>query len=149
MLPQAPESLRETGPIRMSPLLRAPIYVIFGALWFSGCFWLGLHFLFEPVGEFGRVPHPAEHGLMVVHGAVAVAGVFLLGWMTAAHVVERWRRGRRLWSGIPVAAVGGLLVVSGYLLYYSIDRLHEMASAVHEVLGAAGIVLALIHWRGR
>jgi len=131
---------------RMVATLRAITYATFGALWVTGCGWLALHYCFAPVTEFGPVPHPWEHKLMLVHGAIAVLSVFLLGWMSSGHIVERWRQGRRLASGIPVSAVGALLVISGYALYYSIDRTHEVFSATHEAIGVVAIGFALVHW---
>jgi hypothetical protein len=76
----------------------------------------------------------------------AVAGVFLLGWITAAHVVGRWQSscGRR--SGLTLAACATLLIVSGYALYYSTGSPHEVAARVHEGLGVAALLAALAHW---
>ena len=80
------------------------------------------------------------------HGMIAVPGVFLLGWLSAAHIVERWRRGRRLVSGIAITVTAALLVISGYALYYLTDRPHAAAALIHEAVGVAAIVLALAHW---
>lgn len=138
--------MNETRPVRMAAVLRAAIYAFFGVLWISGCGWLILHFFFAPATEFELMPHPWERKLMLVHGAIAVPSVFLLGWVSAAHVVERWRQRRRLASGISVATVGALLIVSGYALYYSIDHVHQVTSITHEAIGVAAIVFALVHW---
>jgi hypothetical protein len=134
-------------PMRMSAGLRAALYATFGLLWLSGCGWLALHEFFEPVTEFGPTPHPWEPVLLRVHGVIAVAGDFLLGWMSPVHVVERWRQRRKMTSGIVTAATAALLVLSGYALYYFTDRAHTASSMIHETIGAAAIVVALIHWR--
>ena len=49
------------------------------------------------------------------------------------------------------ASIGGvsILVISGYALYYTTDRLHDTSATAHEVLGTLAIVFALVHWRAR
>jgi hypothetical protein len=133
--------------VRMSARLRAAIYATFGALWASGCGWLVLHLFFRPVTEFGPGPHPWEPALMRLHGVLAVPGVFLLGWISTAHLVEHWRHGRRPISGITISATAALLVLSGYALYYVTGFAHSASSVTHEVIGVAAIATALIHWQ--
>jgi len=84
---------------------------------------------------------------MRVHGWVAVGAVFLLGWITAGHINERWASARNRVSGLALASIAGVLILTGYALYYTMERLHEIASVAHEVLGAAAILIALTHWR--
>jgi hypothetical protein len=73
--------------------------------------------------------------------------VFLLGWIAAEHISDHWNRERNRVSGYSLASLAAVLVISGYALYYTTDRLHDIAAAAHEVLGAAAIVFALTHWR--
>jgi hypothetical protein len=115
-------------------------------LWVSGVAWLVLHLVFEPRNEFGPLPHPWEAPLMRVHGVLAVAGVFLLGWLSAGHVLERWRQARSRASGWTLLGWTVLLVVSGYALYYTVGPVHAGSAWVHEWLGAAAIIVALAHW---
>jgi len=75
-----------------------------------------------------------------------VAGVFLLGWLAAAHVGARWSAYRNRKSGIALLATAVLLVASGYALYYSTGAFHEGAARVHEWLGALAILAAFAHW---
>ena len=35
------------------------------------------------------------------------------------------------------------------LSYYTTDRLHDSAAVIHEILGAAAILIALTHWLRR
>jgi len=126
---------------------RAALYLIFGGLWASGCFWLILHEFFARAGAFGPVPHPWEPPLLRLHGWMAVGGVFLLGWITARHVSDRWPQTIKRLSGLAVAGVASILALSGYALYYTTDALHDAAAVAHEVLGAAAILFALAHWR--
>jgi hypothetical protein len=126
--------------------LRRAIYVVCAFLWVSGCAWLVAHFAFPTATDFGPVPNPWEPLLLRIHGWVAVAGVFLLGWITAEHISDRWRRSRNRVSGFSLAGLAVILTASGYGLYYTTDRLHDIAAVTHELLGAAAIAFALSHW---
>ena len=84
---------------------------------------------------------------MRVHGLLAVGGVFLLGWIGAGHLTERWGSGRNRSSGLILAGSALLLVASGYALYYTTGTPQLVAARVHEWLGAAAILAALQHWR--
>lgn len=133
-------------PLRMTAGLRAAVFGVCALLWASGIGWLVLHLGFEPRNEFGALPHPWEAPLMRVHGVVAVVGVFLLGWLGAGHVLERWRRARNRTSGWVLMACAVLLVFSGYALYYTVGAPHAGSAWVHEWLGAATLIVALAHW---
>lgn len=136
-----------TFPVRMPAGLRWAIFATFGTLWASGCCWLILHWFFERPTDFGPLEHPWEPGIMRLHGWLAVGGVFLLGWVTARHVSDRWPQMVKRASGLSMATIAVLLALSGYALYYTTDRFHDAAAVIHEVLGAAAILFALTHWR--
>ena len=131
---------------RMLPPVRTVIFVTFATLWVSGCLWLVLHLGFAQQTQFGPGPNPWEPTLLRVHGWLAVGGVFLLGSISAGHISERWTSRRRRPSGIPLAILAALLIVSGYALYYTTEPLHDIASTTHELVGAATILIALTHW---
>lgn len=131
----------------MSGALRRLTYGICGALWLSGCAWLLLHYLLPHRSEFGLVPNPAEPQLLKLHGWVAVSGVFLTGWLGAAHMGPRWSQWRLRPSGLVLALTAGILVLSGYGLYYTSDPVHASVSLLHQIVGAAAVVMALLHWR--
>ena len=132
--------------IRMSAALRAALFTSFGLLWLSGALWLGVHLAFEQPTPFGPLPNPWEPVLLKVHGLVAVAGVFLLGWVTADHLSVRRREGRNYRSGLVLAGAAALLVLSGCGLYYTTGTVHEVAARTHEFLGVGSIAAALAHW---
>jgi len=144
----APGSTRTAAPARaaMSGLLRGCLFGTGALLWLSGCAWLVVHLGFQQPGPFGPLPHPAEALLLRIHGLTAVAGVFLLGWVASAHLMERWGIPHNRRSGIVLAASGALLVLSGYALYYSTGALHQAAAGVHEALGVAVLLAAVTHW---
>jgi hypothetical protein len=130
----------------MSTGLRRAIYVVCSLLWISGCTWLVVHYGFPTTTEFGPAPNPGEPALLRIHGWVAVGAVFLLGWITAEHISDRWRRSRNRVSGFSLATLAVVLTASGYGLYYTTDRLHDVAGFIHELVGAAAIGFALTHW---
>ena len=134
-------------PQRMSGGLRFAVLLTFGVLWLSGCYWLLLHYFFARPSDFGTVEHPWSPAILRIHGWIAVGAVFLLGWITARHVSDRWPQTIKRVSGVGIASVAAVLALTGYALYYTTDRLHDFAGAIHEVLGGAAILLALAHWR--
>jgi hypothetical protein len=132
--------------IRMSAGLRAALFTSFGLLWLSGAVWLGVHFALEQPTPFGPLPNPWEPVLLKVHGLLAAAAVFLLGWVTADHLSVRRREGRKHRSGLVLAGTAALLALSGYALYYTTGMVHEVAAGAHECLGVGSIAAALAHW---
>lgn len=126
---------------------RTAIYVVVGGLWASGCLWLFLdQFLARP-GAFGPVPHPWQPGVLLLHGIAAILGTYLLGWVTARHVVFWWPGRRRRLSGALLAAFLALLTLSGFALFFvSDDRGQRFASLSHDVLGVGVTVSGIQHW---
>jgi hypothetical protein len=130
----------------MSTGLRRAIYLVCSLLWSSGCTWLVMHYGFPAATEFGPAPNPWEPLLLKIHGWFAVGAVFLLGWITAEHISDRWRKSRNRVSGFSLAGLALVLTATGYGLYYTTDRLHEVAGFIHEIIGTAAIGFALTHW---
>ncbi len=130
--------------------LRAALYAVAALLWLSGAAWLLLHYAFPQASPFGALPNPAEAPLMRLHGLIAVCGVFLIGWVSAAHIAPRWPGVRNRRSGLALAGTALLLMFSGYALYYTIGSPHDVAGYVHESLGLLSPAAALAHfWRKR
>jgi len=135
--------------VPMPRMLRAALWSVFAALWGSGCAWLVLHFGFATRTPFGPLPNPWEATVLEIHGLLAVAAVFLVGWIFGSHVLERWAAGRNRKSGLMLGVSAAVLIVSGYMLYYTTDRLQAGAAACHEIVGVLGAVFAIAHWRYR
>lgn len=134
-------------PQRMSLALRSAVIVAFGALWLTGSLWLVLHYFFAQPSDFGAVENPWSPVILRIHGWFAVSGVFLLGWITARHVSDRWPQMVKRASGVSMATVAAILALTGYALYYTTDRVHDVAGVAHEIIGAAAVLFALTHWR--
>lgn len=135
------------APEPMSTTLRISVIAAGTALWLSGCAWLAAHYLFAQVTDFGPVANPWEAPLLHLHGWLGGAGVFLLGFVTARHVTDRWLQQVRRVSGWSMAGAAALLLVTGYALYYTTGGLHDAAALLHEITGAAAILFAITHWR--
>jgi len=131
---------------------RAAAYLIIATLWITGCTWLLLEQLIAKRGPFGVIPHPLEPPLLLIHGVAALFSLYLLGWISAHHVLRWWTRRLRRVSGGILATLLAVLALSGFALFFlSDDRwLHAMA-LVHEILGVALTVFAIQHFffRGR
>ena len=123
------------------------IYLVLGSLWLSGCAWLTLDQFFRSKGPFGLTPHPWGPAILLGHGIIAILSMYLLGWVTARHVLKVWPGRLRRWSGGTLAAFFGLLMLSGFALFFvSDDRWQHLAATAHDALGLAITVFAVQHW---
>ena len=126
---------------------RAAIYLILGLLWLSGCTWFLLEQFFARPGRFGPTPPPWQPPLLLLHGVVAIAGMYLLGWVSARHVVRWWPGRSRRWSGATLATFLALLVISGFALFFvSEDRWQRVAALSHDGLGLGVTIFGIQHW---
>jgi hypothetical protein len=126
---------------------RAAIYLVLGGLWLSGCVWLLLDQFVKRSGPFDAAPHPWQPTILLIHGIVAIAGMYLLGWVTACHVLRWWPSRLRRLSGGTLATFLTLLVVSGFALFFvSDDQWQRIAAVTHDVLGVGVTVFGIQHW---
>lgn len=142
--------LNITAPVRGSVRLgvggRRTVYAIASGVWASGMLWLVFHYFMRRTTEFGFEAHPLEAWWLRLHGAFAFAGLWLVGFLSARHIVNGWASRRRRLSGVAMLAATGLLVLSGYLLYYlSGDGPRSLVSIGHWGLGLAAPGLFLWH----
>jgi len=131
----------------MPKRLRNVIFWLMGALWASGCLWLALDQFFSGAGQFGPMPHPWQPTVLLLHGITAIAATYLLGWVTARHVLHWWKVRQRRLSGAMLAAILAALSVSGFALFFlTDDRWQRASAAAHDVLGVFVTVFAIQHW---
>lgn len=91
-------------------------------------------------------PHPWEPPILLLHGIVAILSMYLLGWITARHIVRWWPRRLRRLSGGALAAFLTLLAVSGFALFFlSDDRWQHIAALTHDALGLGVTVSGIQH----
>jgi hypothetical protein len=126
---------------------RFAVYTVLGVLWVSGCWWLLLDEFFTRPGQFGSMPHPWEPAILLIHGIVAILSMYVLGWVSARHVLRWWPARLRRLSGGLLAALFAVLTSSGFALFFvSDDRLLRFSAAAHDVIGIAITVFAVQHW---
>lgn len=127
----------------MNPLARVhrlALYVTGVILLLTGIAWAWFHYLVDE-----RLAVPANALLMKIHGAAAMIVLLLLGALLP-HIAGGWRLQRNRWSGIALLSLNGLMVLTGYFLYYAgDDALRSGASVLHLVLGAILAILLPAH----
>lgn len=133
---------------------RRALYASGSLLLLTGLAWLALHY---GVGAgAGELPHPLEAWCLRLHGLFAMAGLFVLGALAAAHIPQGWRLSRR-WqlvdqqrSGLLLCGLASLLVLSAYLLYYfAPEDLRPALGIGHAAIGACMAGLVMWHRRAR
>jgi hypothetical protein len=92
-----------------------------------------------------------EAWALKVHGACAMAFLFVLGWILDPHVVANWSASRNRTSGGALTAAVALLAGSGYGLYYfGGETLRSLTEWIHSILGLLSLPLLAWHvLRGR
>ncbi len=133
-------------PARLTRARRLLIYSVGAGLWLSGALWLVFHYFVHSAGAFGATRHPLEPWWLALHGGFAFASLWLLGLLWGVHIMAGWTSAQRRWSGGSVLATLGVLVVSGYLLYYAgDDTLRAGTSILHWTLGLALPTVFIVH----
>lgn len=125
---------------------RRSIYAVGLLLIVSGVAWLVAHYFMRPVSEFGETIHPLEPWSMKLHGAAAMAMLFLGGALLHIHIRRALKARRNLVTGWAMIGTLLFLVLTGYGLYYVAgegDR--PVWSALHWVAGLFAAVLFVLH----
>lgn len=120
------------------------------ALWLSGAAWLLLHYFGQVEGEFGPEINPLEPWMLRLHGAALIPALLGFGALFVVHIPKGWKDRRQRWIGVGLAALVGLLILSGYLLYYAgSDDLRIWVSLIHWVIGLGVPVIFIWHYVSR
>ncbi len=128
--------------VRFSPRMNRWFYSVFGILFFSGVAWLGVRYLGDLNNEFDAPYSFLGPALLKVHGAAAMASLVVLGVLIPSHMRRAWARRRNRTAAILILACCGLLILSGYGLYYCGDEnLRFLISGFHS---AAGCLLPFV-----
>ncbi len=135
--------------LQLSRLHRLTLYAACLTLFISGAAWAWIHHL----DESGRASDgwvELKQPLIAIHGFSAMAFVLLLGTLLMVHVRHAWHAHKNRKNGVFFLAVMGLLVLSGYALYYLADENRRArVSNFHLWLGVAAPALLILHiWLG-
>lgn len=118
------------------------------ALWLSGAAWLLLHYYGQRPGEFGPEINPAEPWMLRLHGAALIPALLGIGSLLVVHVWRGWQYRSQRTVGVALLGVLGLLVLTGYLLYYTDEEWgRRWISLAHWVVGLGVPVLFTWHYR--
>ena len=137
---------------RLSHREQRLVYLICMLVWITGALWLFFHHFLRQPGEFGDNAHPLEAWWMKLHGLTAFAFLWLAGLLWGLHVKRAWPLRQRRWSGSGVFIIGGVLIATGYLLYYAgNETLRAGSSLLHWTFGLASPLLLAVHvlWHRR
>lgn len=120
------------------------------ALWLSGSAWLLLHYFGQVEGEFGPETNPLEPWMLRLHGAALIPALLGIGALFVVHIPKGWKDRRQRWIGGGLTVLVGLLILSGYLLYYaSGDDFRGLVSLIHWVIGLGVPVIFIWHYVSR
>jgi hypothetical protein len=88
---------------------------------------------------------------MKLHGAAAMVFLIVIGTLLPRHIVLGWKRGEHRGSGGFLVSVCGVLIVTGWGLYYSgNEALRNLISSLHGYLGLALPIIVWFHvWQSR
>lgn len=136
--------------VRLSRRHQAWIYSSFGVLFLSGLLWIVAQIWFVGDGEFGESTSPLAPWSMKLHGAAAMLVLVVLGTLLPGHVRRAWNAGKSRRTGAGVLGLNGLLIVSGYALYYvGGEQTRAVMSPLHWIVGLVlPAVLAWHVWEG-
>ena len=132
--------------LRLSARHRVWLHSTFAVLFLSGAVWWVLQRWFQVETEFGPHPHRAQRWLILLHGAVAMVALIIVGTLIPLHIKRGWQARLNRPNGTLLIAFIAVLTLSGYALYYAgSDSLRNTASYAHTVLGFALPAMLLWH----
>jgi len=99
-------------------------------------------------GEFGFEKHPWQYPTLKIHAASAFFIMLCYGAMWASHIELGWRSKRSRRTGIIIASVIGLQVITAYLLYYlSNENIRLITEYTHLAVGISIPLALYVHIR--
>jgi hypothetical protein len=136
---------------RLGELHKIFLYGATGLLWLSGLVWVLFHYFGVHQGEFGEVRSPLEPWSLKIHGAAAMAFLLVLGSLISGHIRRGWALKRNRLSGVIVTSTCGVLILSGWILYYlATENVRNAVSLIHWIVGLLLPLLIYLHilaWR--
>lgn len=130
---------RRVRPGKMGPIVRVCVWAALLACAVSGLleYWQTDWALsFKPLGRWA----------LVLHGISGMALAIGFGLLMQSHIRAAWRMKKHRISGGLMVGLMTLLIVSGLLLYYGGEAIHDLNRETHIVLGLA--FTGMILWHG-
>ena len=124
--------------MRLKSAFRHWTYAVFSVLLVTGAAWL----LADWQKDADELWQQAAANLLMVHGGAAMLALMALGALIPLHLLRAWHARKNLISGITVASVNAVLIVTAFGLYYlGSETVRPWLSWIHI---AAGVFLALM-----
>ncbi len=129
----------------LGPWHKRSLYLVCGLLWLSGVFWLYFRYCVHTSNEFGLQTHPAQAVILKIHGALAMGFLIVFG-SVLYHIKPGWRQKSQRPSGTSLLIVCGILILTGWGLYYvGGDELRNWSSLSHSILGFLLPLIIFLH----
>lgn len=108
----------------------------------TGWIYAAMHYLMTPVDPFSVVNHPLEPTMLKAHLVFAPALVFLVGVIFHSHILLKKENGVQSgrWSGVLMAWLFGVMVMSGYLLQVLNETGRQAMLWIHLVSGSIWVM---------
>jgi len=124
--------------VRLKTTFRYWIYAVFSVLLATGAAWL----VADWQKDADEAWQQASASLLMIHGGAAMLALMALGALVPLHLLRAWHARKNLVSGITVAAVNAMLIVTAFGLYYlGSETVRPWMSWIHI---GAGFFLALM-----
>jgi hypothetical protein len=128
---------------------RLALYIIGSGVACSGLAWFALRQRSDSDDIFSAWL-TVERTTGILHGVMSLAMLVVLGSMLPVHVRSGWRSKVNFITGTALLISLSILSVSGVALYYLANELLRFATTwVHQIIGAASVVVCLLHRRSR
>jgi len=137
------------SPLQLDRRFRWGVYAVFALLVATGTVWIVADRLKDSDnGEFWQAV--AANQLMI-HGGAAMVTLVMVGALIPIHMLRAWRGRLNVVTGIAMATVNVVLVVTAFGLYYlGSETLRPIISDIHIVSGFVIAPLFIFHvWFGR
>lgn len=130
---------RRVRPGKMGPIVRVCIWTALFACAVSGLLEYWQTDWAQSFKPLGRWP-------LVLHGVSGMALAIGFGLLMQSHIRAAWRMKKHRVSGGLMVGLMSLLIVSGLLLYYGSESIHEANEQLHIGLGIG--FTGMILWHG-
>jgi len=130
--------------LRLDARFRAALCVIIAVLFVTGVAWLAADRWKDADGSDRW--SAAAPLLLMLHGGAAMLALMLLGALVPLHLLPSWRQEKNRATGIAMATLNALLIVTAFGLYYvGSETLRGWTSDIHIVLGLVFPALMTAH----
>ncbi len=136
----------KTKGFKLNPALKLILLISIGALFISGIAWIVTNSFFYSESDYGITPSTLEPIFLSVHGIIAPIFLIAFGALFPTHISKAYKAKANLKNGLSLLAIIFILIITGYLLYYTgSDGIRRYSSLIHSVLGALLVPAIYLH----